>query len=75
MPQEIDFDAAFPAPFAPMLKPITVTVPMCRKITGLGNTTIWGLIKDRKLEVARVGGRTLVIFSSLEALLAPNKAK
>jgi hypothetical protein len=52
-------------------KPLTVTVATARKISGLGNTTIWGLIKQRKLEVVRVRRRTLITFRSLEALLAP----
>jgi hypothetical protein len=37
------------------LKPLTVTVATARKISGLGNTTIWALIKARKLETVRVG--------------------
>jgi excisionase family DNA binding protein len=52
-------------------KPLTVTVPTARKISGLGNTKIWALIKDGKLEVVRVGRRTLVTYRSLEALLQP----
>jgi len=51
--------------------PLTVTVATARQISGLGNTTLWGLIKDRKLEVIRVGRRTLITFRSLEALLTP----
>jgi hypothetical protein len=53
------------------LKPLTVTVAVARKISGLGNTTVWSLIKQRKLEVVRVRRRTLITFRSLEALLAP----
>ena len=52
-------------------KPLTVTVAAARKISGLGNTTIWGLIKQGKLEAVRVGRRTLITFRSLETLLAP----
>jgi excisionase family DNA binding protein len=53
------------------LKPITITVATARRISGLGNTTLWALIKDHKLEAVRIGRRTLVTFRSLEALLAP----
>lgn len=53
------------------LKPLTVTVATTRKLSGLGNTTIWALIKEGKLEAVHVGRRTLVTFRSLEALLAP----
>jgi excisionase family DNA binding protein len=52
-------------------KPLTVTVAAARKISGLGNTTIWGLIKQGKLDAVRIGRRTLITFRSLEALLAP----
>ena len=52
-------------------KPLTVTVATARKLSGLGNTTLWGLIKDRTLETVHVGRRTLITFRSLEALLAP----
>jgi hypothetical protein len=56
-------------------KPLTVTVTAARKISGLGNTTIWGLIKQGKLEVVRIGRRTLITFRSLEALLTPAEQK
>jgi len=52
-------------------KPLTVTVATAKKLSGLGNTTIWALIKDRTLETVHVGRRTLITFRSLEALLAP----
>jgi excisionase family DNA binding protein len=54
-------------------KPITVTVATAKRLSGLGNTTIWSLIKAGKLEAVRIGRRTLVTFSSLEALLAPGR--
>src|SRR5262245_543096 len=52
-------------------KPLTVTVATARKLSGLGNTTIWALIKDQTLETVHVGRRTLITYRSLEALLAP----
>jgi excisionase family DNA binding protein len=54
-------------------KPITVTVATAKKLSGLGDTTLWALIKEGKLEPVRIGRRTLVTFSSLEALLAPGR--
>jgi excisionase family DNA binding protein len=54
-------------------KPITVTVAMAKKLSGLGNTTIWALIKAGKLEAVRIGRRTLVTFRSLETLLEPGR--
>jgi len=52
-------------------KPLTVTVGTAKKLSGLGNTTLWRLIKERQLETVHVGRRTLITFRSLEALLAP----
>jgi hypothetical protein len=53
------------------IKPVTVTVALARRSTGLGATTIWKLIKDETLETVHVGRRRLITFRSLEALLAP----
>jgi hypothetical protein len=52
-------------------KPLTVTVAMAREISGLGNTTIWALIKSSKLESICVGRRRLIVYCSLEKLLSP----
>ena len=56
-------------------KPLTVTVATTRKISGLGNTTVWALIKNRKLETIRIGRRRLVTVRSLEALLKPSHSE
>ena len=52
-------------------KPLTVTVGTAKTHSGLGNTTLWRLIKERQLEIVHVGRRTLITYRSLEALLAP----
>ncbi len=57
------------------LAPLTVTVATARRISGLGNTTIWGLIKDQKLETVHIGRRTLITYRSLVVLLAPLSAR
>ena len=59
----------------PDLTPITVTLATAKQLSGLGYTTLWGLIKVRKLETVHVGRRWLIIFRSLEALLAPDARK
>jgi excisionase family DNA binding protein len=53
--------------------PITVTVAETRRITGLGNTTVYELIKRGELTTVKVGRRRLVLYSSIEALLQPSK--
>ena len=50
-------------------RPITVTVAAARKLTGLGSTTIWSLIKNGTLETICVGRRRLIVYRALEQLL------
>lgn len=52
-------------------KPIAVTIPTTRKTSGLGNTTVWKLIAEKKLATVKVGRRVLVTYESLERLLTP----
>jgi excisionase family DNA binding protein len=51
--------------------PLTITIATTRQITGLGNTTVWRLIAEKKIKTVRVGRRRLVVYESLRALLAP----
>jgi hypothetical protein len=53
-------------------KPVTVSVSTAKRLSGLGATTLWGLIRDQKLEVVRIRRRTLITYRSLEGLLAPS---
>jgi excisionase family DNA binding protein len=51
--------------------PITITVPQACHLSGYGPTTVWRLIKERRLRVIRVPGidRTLISYDSLRQLL------
>ena len=51
------------------IEPITVTIAETRKISGLGTTTIYELIKQNKLKATLVGRRRLVDYASLKSLL------
>jgi hypothetical protein len=62
------------APPPPPANRLTVTIETARQISGLGNTTLFGLIRSGRLEVVRVGRRTLITMRSLEALLTPQAA-
>jgi len=53
----------------PAEKPLAVTIEVTRRLTGLGATTIWKLVKEKRLRTARVGGGTLVIYRSIEEVL------
>ena len=50
-------------------KPLTVTISTARRLTGLGNTSIWKLISEGKLKTARVGKRRLILYASIEELI------
>ncbi len=54
---------------ASRVRPLAVTVETAKCLIGVGNTTLWKLIKEKKLRTARVGARTLIIYESIEELL------
>jgi excisionase family DNA binding protein len=51
--------------------PITVTITQARALSGLGQTTLWELIRRGQLASVKVGRRRLVRRDSLEQLLSP----
>jgi hypothetical protein len=55
--------------------PITVTVNEAMRLSGLGETTLYAKMRDGTLEVAAVGARRLIVFASLQRLLAPTERK
>jgi excisionase family DNA binding protein len=67
IPESLNFSAT---PLA--ARPLAVTVPSACRLIGRGNTKTWELIKQGRLKTIRVGRRRLVLYSSLEALIAPD---
>ena len=57
------------------LTPITVTFATAKTITGLGLTTLWKLAKEKRIEIVRIGGRSLITYRSLQALLTPTASE
>lgn len=51
------------------IEPLTVTVPEAIRLTGLGRTSLYRLIGERKLRHVKVGKRTLIDFSSIKRLI------
>lgn len=51
-------------------EPLFLSVPAGARRLGIGQTTAWGLIKDRKLPTVRIGRRTLIPVAGLEAFAA-----
>jgi excisionase family DNA binding protein len=54
------------------IEPLTVTVADARKISGLSNTTVYKLIGEGKLQVVKIGTRTLITYASVKKLLEPS---
>lgn len=50
-------------------EPLTVSVEEARRLTGLGETTIYKLIGARELDSRKVGTRRLVVYSSIKKYL------
>lgn len=58
----------------PLLLPLSVSVREACRLLGVGNTTLWAMIKDGRVRTTRVGRRRLVIYASLAALFADEGA-
>jgi hypothetical protein len=52
------------------IRPLAVPVKIACRLVGVGNTTMWGLIKAGRVKTVSIGRRRLVIYVSLESLLA-----
>jgi excisionase family DNA binding protein len=50
-------------------KPLAVSVKTACKLVGVGNTTMWALIKSGRVQTISIGRRRLVIYASLESLM------
>lgn len=48
---------------------LTVRVPEALAMLGIGRTKLYALINDREIETIKIGKATLVLVSSLEALV------
>ena len=52
------------------MKPLAVPVRIACKLVGVGNTTMWALIKAGRVKTINIGRRRLVIYASLELLMS-----
>jgi excisionase family DNA binding protein len=50
-------------------RPLAVSVKAACQIIGVGNTTMWSLIKEGRLKTVQIGRRRLIIYASLRKLL------
>jgi hypothetical protein len=51
------------------MTPLAVPVKIACKLVGVGNTTMWALIKAGRVKTISIGRRRLVVYASLESLL------
>jgi excisionase family DNA binding protein len=55
------------------MEPLLVTVREGLRLTGLGNTKFYELVKDGTIETVKVGRRTLPTYASLKKLATPTE--
>ena len=72
-PCDHETPSAGAAAYAPG-KPLTVSVRRAGELLGLGHTTTWRLISEKKLDTFRVGTKRLVTVNSIERLIADGLA-
>ena len=56
-------------------KPLAIDIREACALAGVGLTTGWKLIRERRLESVKVGRRRLVLRSSIEQLLQPSPSQ
>lgn len=50
------------------MEPLTLSINAAAKALSIGRSSIYGLIKSRRLETIKIGTRTLVTTASINAL-------
>jgi excisionase family DNA binding protein len=58
---------------ASALKPFTVSTRTARDLLDIGNTKLSELIRDGVLDTIRIGRKRLIIYESLERLIASKR--
>lgn len=53
----------------PTIAPLAVSIAECCRYTSFGRTKVYQLIRDGRLKASRVDRRTLVLMSSIRALI------
>jgi excisionase family DNA binding protein len=55
-------------------RPLTVRVPEACRLTGIGRSKLYELIKERRIRTVKVGAITLIPLSSLTSFLGLDEA-
>ena len=56
-----------------LTKPLLVSGANARRLLDIGNTKYWALVKSGAIRTVVVGGRTMVVYASLEELAGAGK--
>jgi excisionase family DNA binding protein len=54
------------------LRPLAVSVKTARQLLDIGNSKMWELISEGRVQTVKLGRKRLVLYNSLEALLNPS---
>jgi len=60
---------AAPAPATTDIQPLTVRIPIAMRMTGIGRSKLYQLIKAREIETVKIGSSTLIPVESLRRLI------
>jgi len=58
----------------PQLEPLTVRIPEALRLTGIGRSKLYELIKSGDVETVKIGTATLVTMASLRRLVERGSA-
>jgi len=53
----------------PDFVPLLISAPRARRMLDIGQTKFWAMVKAGKIKMADTGGRRMVVFASLNALI------
>lgn len=56
-------------------RPLAVSIKEFCRLCSIGRTTAWTLAREKRVEVRRIKGKTLVLMRSIEALLEVDGAR
>jgi hypothetical protein len=59
---------------APQVEPLTVRIPEALRLTGIGRSKLYELIKSGDVETVKIGTATLVTMASLRRLVEHGSA-
>jgi excisionase family DNA binding protein len=72
--EQADFQPKRADCFGPALEPLTVRIPVAIRLTGIGRSKLYELIKTGELKTVKIGSSTLITMASLRRLVEHGSA-